>query len=253
MSLKPATKPAPAPALESVTRNPAPNFDRLAGVYRWMELFSFGPFLHRARCAFLTEIISAPRALILGDGDGRFTAELLQINPRVQIDAVDASPAMLEALVHRAGPDAGRVRTHAADARTWLASKPGSTKPLYDLVVTHFFLDCLTSSETRALSNAIRLRMAPDALWLISDFSIPPGLYGRLVARPVVQLLYRAFGMLTGLGVTRLPDHPNILRYTGFTLFARKTMLGGLLVSEIWQKRQRLYDSYVTNVLKSAV
>src|ERR1700738_3284338 len=87
----------------------APNFDRLAGAYRWMEAFSFGPWLWRCRCAFLGEMRTARRALVLGDADGRFTSRVLGENPVVRIDAVDISPAMLGALLRRAGQHADRV------------------------------------------------------------------------------------------------------------------------------------------------
>jgi len=239
------------PSLAPAAAAPVPNFDRLAHAYRWMEWFTFGPYLHRARCAFLPELIQARHALILGDGDGRFTADLLDLNPSIRIDAVDSSPAMLRVLLHRAGPNAVRVRTHTADARTWLASLPTTTQP-YDLVITHFFLDCLTNKEIRTLARIIRLNLSPGAIWVVSDFAIPPGAYGNVIARPLVSLLYTAFGFLTGLRTHQLPDYSNAIRYSGFILAARKTNLGGLVASELWQKRQRDSDANVTAVLKSA-
>ncbi|MGH9599640.1 MAG: class I SAM-dependent methyltransferase, partial [Terracidiphilus sp.] len=73
--------------------NPPPDLDRLAGVYRWMELATFGPWLSWCRSAYLGELSGCRRALVLGDGDGRFTAQLLCANPQVEVDAVDASKA----------------------------------------------------------------------------------------------------------------------------------------------------------------
>jgi SAM-dependent methyltransferase len=218
-----------------------PNFSPLAPLYRWMEWLTFGPFLHRARCAFLGELTTIQNALILGDGDGRFTAALLRTNPVVEIDAVDASPAMLRALARRAGPNANRVRTCTADAR---AFQPQSAK-LYDLVVTHFFLDCLTTGEVERLAKTLHRNLAPNAIWLLSDFAVPTNLYGRVFARPLVSLLYRAFGLLTGLRIRHLPNHPSALATNGFALRARRTLLGGLLIAEKWQVGN------ITTVLKS--
>ena len=209
--------------------NPPPNFNRLAGLYRWMELASFGPWLWRCRCAFLPELAACRHSLILGDGDGRFTARLLATNPAVQIDAIDASPAMLRSLIHHAGPHSTRIRTHQADARTWQpAAQP------YDLIVTHFFLDCLTTEEVQSLATGLRRAVSSSALWLVSEFAVPPNLFGRLVARPVVRGLYLAFALLTGLTIRTLPDHPSALSQSGFTLQKRRTWLGGLLTSELW-------------------
>src|SRR6185437_1080687 len=67
-------------SLACPVRNDTPKFDRLARVYRWMEWLSFGPYLSRCRRAFLPQLRDARRALVLGDGDGRFTAALLRRN-----------------------------------------------------------------------------------------------------------------------------------------------------------------------------
>ena len=84
--------------------NSPPNFNRLARIYLWMELACFGPWLWWCRCTFLRELADSRRALVIGDGDGRFTARLLRANPGIQIDAVDSSAAMLHSLLRRAGP-----------------------------------------------------------------------------------------------------------------------------------------------------
>ena len=217
--------------------NPAPNFDRLARLYRWMELATFGPWLWRCRRAFLAEAAGYRHALVLGDGDGRFTARLLAENSAITIDAVDASPAMLKALTRRAGRNVARVRTHLADARLWrpgLSSDALAKNQRYDLIVTHFFLDCLTTEEVQSLASELRRAVAPSTLWLVSEFAIPAGWFGRMVARPLIRSLYLAFGWLTGLTVRTLPDHQSALGAAGFILLRRRTWLVGLLISELW-------------------
>jgi SAM-dependent methyltransferase len=214
---------------------PPPNFDRLAAPYRWMEALSFGPWLWRCRCAFLGQMKSARRALVLGDGDGRFTARLLQENPTVRVDAVDISPAMLEALVRRAEKDGLRVKAIVADLRAW---SPDPTMNEggwgYDLVVTHFVLDCLTTDEVEGLASRIRPFLAQDAVWVVAEFVIPEGRFGRWVARPIVGMLYGVFALITGLRVRALPDHAGALERAGFQLRPPKKWLGGLLLSECW-------------------
>jgi SAM-dependent methyltransferase len=206
------------------------NFDRLAKIYKWMELVTFGPFLTRCRENFLTELVPARRAVVLGDGDGRFTAKLLRVNSRARIDAVDASPAMLHGLLRRARHNAGHISAHCADARNWQPANPP-----YDLVVSHFFLDCLTTEEVHVLAEKIRGAVSPSATWIVSDFAVPRNLFGRCIARPLVWLLYRAFRILTGLKIRSLPDHHCALRNAGFSMTRRQTWLCGLLVSEMWR------------------
>ena len=212
----------------------APNFDGLAAVYRWMEWCSFGPYLGRCRRAFLPEMRACRRALVIGDGDGRFTARLLEENPEIRIDVVDASASMLRALKRRAGPHAARIATRCMDARKWRAESGR-----YDLIVTHFFLDCLSTREVRALAGEICAAAAPHAVWTISEFAIPRSTYGKAVARPAISLLYRAFRWMTGLRVSRLPDYALALRESGFVLKRRRGWLRGLLVSEMWRVDSR--------------
>ncbi len=207
-----------------------PNFDHLAAPYRWMEYFTFGPLLMRTRLAFLEELKNSRRALVLGDGDGRFTRALLSANPALHVDAVDCSPSMLRALASRAAPFSRRLRTHCADLRHWQPEAQG-----YDLVITHFFLDCLNGDELAALVARILPALAPHARWVVSEFSIPPRprmLAG--LARLLVAALYFAFRILTGLGVRQLPDHSSAFQRAGFTRLGRINFLAGVLIAELW-------------------
>jgi hypothetical protein len=216
----------------SVAPNSAPNFDRLARAYRWMEWASFGPFLGLCRTTFLPRLTQCSNALVLGDGDGRFAARLLRANPHIRVHAVDASPAMLATLSRACSSNAIRLTIETADLRAWRPA-PAPTA-LYDLVVTHFVLDCLSASGVLALARLIRPNVSPNALWVVSEFGVPQGWFGRLVAATIVRGLYLGFGLLTGLQARALPDYASALRTAGFICLARHTRLGGLLVSELW-------------------
>ena len=74
----------------------APNFNHLARIYRWLEYLTFGPFLWRCRVHFLPQLSDCRSALVLGDGDGRFTARLLRENPHLRVMAIDGSPGMID-------------------------------------------------------------------------------------------------------------------------------------------------------------
>jgi len=213
---------------EQSASSEAPDFSRLARLYRWMEWLTFGPFLQRCRCAFLSSLAERRHALVLGDGDGRFTARLLSSNSTIKVDAVDASEAMLSQLTRRASSD--RIRTHLTDARIFAPARRD-----YDLIATHFFLDCLTDSEVNDLASRLRRYAAPNAIWIVSEFAIPTNLYGRALAAPLIRGLYLAFGLLTRLRVRKLPDHHSALVQSGWSLLDQRKILGGLLVSEMWQ------------------
>lgn len=209
-----------------------PEFDRLARPYRWLEYLAFGPLLQRTRTHFLPQLAACRNALVLGDGDGRFTAAMQRAHPGVHVHAVDLSAAMLRALAGAAGLHHDRLSTEQADLRAWT---PAPNRP-YDLVATHFFLDCLTTSEIATLAARLGRAVTPDAIWIVSDFAVPATLYGRLVAAPLVALLYLAFRLLTGLPTQSLPDHAGALNAAGWTLESKQERLGGLLVSQLWRR-----------------
>ncbi len=210
------------------------NFDFIARPYRWLEYLTLGRTLERCRLHHLPDLLHRKRALVLGDGDGRFLARLLAQNPYLETDAVDTSAAMLQLLRHTcqaASATQVRLSTHNTSALTFLARTPAKA---YDLVVTHFFLDCLTQPELEQLITRIVPTLTPGALWLISDFRIPPGPL-RLPAKLLVRALYLAFRILTGLRTTRLPDHATPLARAGFTQTSSHHPFAGLLTTELWQ------------------
>jgi len=211
--------------------NPAPNFDHLASPYRWLEYFTFGPYLQRCRTHFLPQLTSCRTALVMGDGDGRFTAHLLHAISNICVHAVDASPAMLRALRRSAGPYTNHLTTEIADLRRWQPSASAR----YDLIASHFFLDCLTSAETTSLASRLAPVLTPNTIWLVSDFAIPPTVFGRVVAAPLIATLYRVFRVLTNLRIDHLPDHRKALEAAGWHLQAEHTHLCGLLVSQLWR------------------
>src|SRR4051812_46891673 len=91
-------------------------FDRLARHYYWMECVLAGRTLQKCRTAFLDQTRDARRALLLGEGNGRFLIEFLKANKKASVVCVDASSRMLKLAARRAGGlAAGRARFVKAD------------------------------------------------------------------------------------------------------------------------------------------
>ena len=262
--MKPPQPPAPPPNFGP------PNFDPIARLYRYAEYLTLGPLLQRTRTHFLPQLPPRHRALILGDGDGRFLAQLLTQQPHLQALAVDTSATMLHLLRHRCQPHANRLKTlqtsaldlfhpseipappvnstHETSCPTtnWYPEasasclispleKEGALAP--DLITTHFFLDCLTQPELDTLAKNLAAHTAPGTLWLLSDFAIPPTPLLKPLAALYIRALYLAFRILTGLRVTHLPNPQSALTAAGFDRIARHDILYGLLYTEIWQHR----------------
>jgi len=219
-------------------RKPA-NFDLIARPYRWLEYLSFGPLLERCRFRYLEKLTDCRHALILGDGDGRFTARLLVSNREIEAVAVDSSGGMLRLLTGRV---AGLGDEAAARLQTWrgnaLDFEPEAlaNQAAYDLIATHFFLDCLSGEEVSALIGRLQPHLAPDSIWLVSEFAIPKRQPVGFAARLLIAWLYFAFGLIAGLKVRRLPDYAAAMRAAGFVLSDRGSFLRGILVSEVWKQ-----------------
>jgi hypothetical protein len=186
---------------------------------------------------FLPSLMESRRALAIGDGDGRFLAKLLEKNDTLHATAIDSSAAMLKLLSKRCARFAKRLEIQQVDVLRFV----GTDSEPYDLVVTHFFLDCLTQSEVELLAKHIDGLSAPGALWVVSDFRIAPGIL-RLPTRLFVRTLYFVFQILTGLKTRRLPDHASALASAGFTRIDSRLLLCGLLTTELWQKSDVNHD-----------
>jgi ubiquinone/menaquinone biosynthesis C-methylase UbiE len=212
---------------------PQPNFDRVARIYRWAEYLSLGPLLIRTRTRYLPQVAHSRRALVLGDGDGRFLARLLQQNPSIHALAVDTSAKMLHLLRQRCLRAAPRAALNTLQASALEITPSRDT----DLIVTHFFLDCFPQPEVDALTERIAAQVQPGTLWLLSDFAVPSSRILRPLAALYIRALYLAFRVLTGLRTTRLPDPHEALARAGFMRITRHERLCGLLYTELWQRQ----------------
>ena len=214
---------------------PPANFSRLARLYATLEWLSFGAALARRRRCFLAHPLldNARHALVLGDGDGRFTAALVSRHPTLAVTAVDASAGMLAELERRVRvltPNAA-LNLKCADLRVWPVPHAN-----YDLVVSHFVFDCLTTGDVADLVARVVPALGPNARWLVSDFAIPSHPLWAPFARLLLRFLYFAFGLLTGLRVKQLPDYQSALKSAHFKLLDVEVALGGTLRSELWQR-----------------
>jgi ubiquinone/menaquinone biosynthesis C-methylase UbiE len=206
------------------------NCDRIARVYRWLEYAALGRQLERRRFAFLNDVAGTGRALMLGEGDGRFLRAFASANPQCLIDYVDASAGMLA--IARSGCErAGisNVRFHHADALQWRGPDTG-----YDLIVSHFFLDCLDDSQVTRLVGRLLDDASPAARWIVSEFEIPTHPLKRTLAKIYIGTLYRFFRITTALRNQGLPAYAEIFQRSGLALVAKQHGIAGLVTSELW-------------------
>lgn len=212
------------------------SFDTLAPYYRSMEIITAGSILQCCRTAFLAEAAGSRRALLLGEGPGRFLVELLRVNPHVEVTCVESSPRMIQearCALKLHGLDAARVTFEQQDVLTW---QPPCMP--YDLVVTNFFLDCFCCGELEGLIAKVTASATDDAHWLLADFRVPDSGWRKWRARLVLVLMYGFFQCATGLSAIRLTPPDRFLEAAGFRLARRRLANFGLVHSDLWQRTQ---------------
>jgi ubiquinone/menaquinone biosynthesis C-methylase UbiE len=207
------------------------NCDSIARWYRLFEYLVFGRALERRRRRYMHRVLSAKRVLILGDGDGRFAAEFLSQSKDSRVVLVDLSPRML-ALARR------RIAKNPLHLRR-VQFREGDVSGIqfddcYDLIVSHFFLDCFETTDVLQIVERLKQAVTPDATWLISEFGLPIREPARSGAALLIKMMYFFFRLTTGLQVSKLPDYAAALSCGGFVRAEQSRAAGGLLVSEVW-------------------
>lgn len=207
------------------------NADGIAASYRWLEYAAFGHELERARFDFLDRARDARRVLILGEGDGRFLARLLDSNPSAHVDVVESSGRMIELARGRVPEnERARVTFHRIDA-----AADALPEGPFDLVVTHFFLDILTDCEAQAVVSKASALLAPGGTWLLSEFQVPRARLARVHARAWLAAMYGFFLIATGVEASRLPDYRKMLERSGLEETEHRERRWGLIRSQVWQ------------------
>lgn len=211
------------------------SFDAVARWYGALETIAFGNDLQRCRIACLGEIPFPRRALIVGEGNGRFVVELLRVHPNLEVDCVDASERMLRLARDRIElefPDrVDRVRFVRRDIESWTPPERE-----YDLIVTDFLLDCFRADQMPAIIEKLANAAAADATWLLADFAIPTRGWARLRARVWRAVMYRFFQCTAGIKARELVEASPFLRAAGFDLARQDFFRHGMLKSELWRR-----------------
>jgi ubiquinone/menaquinone biosynthesis C-methylase UbiE len=209
------------------------SFDVLAPHYRWMEFVSAGEKLQNCRTAHLSKLPDATNILIFGEGNGRFLVECCRHFPRASITVVDASARMIKLArqrLSRRGAKGQGVNFICADALTWT---PPAAK--FDLIVTHFFLDCFRADQLEVLISKLARAAVPNAHWLLADFQAASSGWRRQRSQVILWLMYRFFIAATRLPARTLTAPDQLLERHGFRLRTREIYDWELLHSDCWQ------------------
>jgi ubiquinone/menaquinone biosynthesis C-methylase UbiE len=207
----------------------AVSFDLIAPYYCRLENVVFGSRLQAARTAFVSQLAPPQRVLVVGEGDGRFLAEFAKLQPEAEIDCLESSPRMIELAKKRTR---GRKINFLCAALEELELSKGS----YNLVVTHFFLDCFSEKTLPEIVSRIARAAAPRADWLIAEFQEPAGGWFRFARSGLIRFMYFFFRLSAGIEGRRLIDYGPLLQASGFTLSRVAGSPNDMIRSELWRR-----------------
>ncbi len=210
------------------------NFDRLAAHYHWMEKIFAGGLMQNCRTTFLSRTKSCRQALLVGEGTGMFLAELLRLNPRIQVTCVEQCEGMIKQARQRLSReqlDGSQIQFQQMDALHWMPSREK-----FDLVVTNFFLDCFRAEELQKLVPLLAESTTSGAIWLLADFRVPEQGWRRWRAKAILALLYAFFKLTTALSANRLTPPDSFLTQAGFKLVDRRLVNFGLAHADLWSR-----------------
>lgn len=207
------------------------DYSKVALFYKWIERAVFGGKLQRARVALLSQLISEihdecdTRVLVVGDGDGRFCAELLKRTSRLRVDYVDCSEGMVR-LAKKSVGDSDRVAWCCEDLR----SLDGAG---YDAVVAHFLLDGFEGDERKAVLRGLLKKVKAGGVFHMSDFDPVAKVWGQTLVR-AMQVF---FAVSAGLPFVQVVRDDAEVEASGGIKMSEKCWQKGWIYTQLWKIR----------------
>ena len=202
-------------------------YDFVAPFYPLLEKAAFGDGLTEARQASLCPVVLAERALLIGEGNGRFLAACVEEKIGGSITVVDSSERMLSLARSRIRESALQTNVELihADFCEWSPSEPH-----FDVIVTHFFLDLFRPESQRRLIEKITALSTVNTIWMNVDYR--PVIHSRL-HRVIEWLQYRFDRLLSGIEADRHYDSAPIIKKFGWEIREERSFCNGTIYSQL--------------------
>ncbi len=200
-------------------------FDRLAPWYDFLRRIVFGKKIRIAELMFLDRIPDNSKILFLGGGAGEVLKHLMALKPNCIICYIDAS----EKMIHLA-----KQKTYPSPNINFIVGTEKFTPPhiLFDVVITHFYLDLFTKTSLVKVIDIIKRSTRKKALWLATDF-VPTNRYSHIF---LLKLMYLFFNKVIKIEASQLPPWQQALKDAGFLLQDGKGFYVDFIKSQVSKK-----------------
>ncbi|WP_165903877.1 class I SAM-dependent methyltransferase [Hymenobacter gummosus] len=210
---------------------PAPDFDSVARYYDALAGLVFGPRLLAAQRLALARGLpdEAARVLFIGGGTGRVLPELLQAGRAGQVLYLEASAEMLARAAQHLAATAPELLARVEFRHgTEAALRPDEQ---FDAVLAFFLFDLFPAPELHALLQRLQPHTHARTRWLVADFAPPRQSW----QRGLQWLMYRFFGLTSGVAGRQLPDIAGALARLGLRPQWQQRLSGGLVEASAWE------------------
>ena len=179
----------------------ATNFSWLAPFYDTLGAIAFNGNLHRSQAHLLAHYPpQLDRVLIIGGGTGKFLIELLKKVTVNKLIYLDVSPGM----IRQAQKKVAKIFPQQTSIEFICGSLQDIPELEYDLIITHYFLDCFPEKEFIETSQVLKGKLAIDGYWSMVDFCTTHS--ASRSKKMVVKALYKFFQLTCRLNCQDLAN-----------------------------------------------
>jgi len=194
----------------------APYYDRITSLI-------FGKSIGNAQTIHLKVIPNDAKVLVLGGGSGKWMLELVRQNRTCKIWYIDASSKMI---------DQAKSNFKNFDQVVFIHGTENDIPTmLYDVVITHFFLDMFTNRELRNLINQLESNLKSNSIWIVSDFE-----ESRFWHTLFLKLMYFFFKITSSISNDNLPDWDALLLSCGYRVSQSVSLYGKFIQCRVYTK-----------------
>ncbi|MBT1685413.1 class I SAM-dependent methyltransferase [Dawidia soli] len=200
------------------------DFNHIASVYDTLASLVFGKNLTQSQHHFLHVIPESATVLIVGGGSGELLQTLLREKPHCRVVYVDASEKMI---------GLARQRVQNSPRVTFLCGTEEVQMPLraFTVIITNFYLDLFTQQSLCRITARLRSLLAPEGLWLVTDFVRPKRRWQKLL----LKTMYLFFRIVSNIEASNISDWEEMVRSTGLFCQAKELFYKGMIQGVVFR------------------
>ena len=200
-------------------------YNIIANSYGLLASLMFGKSINKIQHKLIQQLPTEGTLLILGGGNGKILPLLYQHAPKLQIEYLEASSAMIELAIEQAPSSQDISFNHNSNFTT--------KHKAHDFIFCGFFFDQFTESE---ISQIIAKTGKEEVSWFVADFSLTEVTKFRLWRKLQIKLSILFFKLVAKHAVNYLPNVFETFQQNGYRSVYMNTLSNGFYRSQVFQR-----------------